>query len=225
MRHGLTLAPACLVVFLALLGAGPDSPSDEVAILDQRFGLRTAPILLLTRPDVQLDLHLDAGQIAGARSTIARLLDVGLNSKTKSGPVVMTVRKAIDDEMRDWLTRHLAEGQLERLRQIDLQWEGVSAIIKRPVVAEYLRLTSQQRLTVNRVVTAERDLRRAHGILSPADHEEFSRQVLAVLSPGQRDLWDRLLGPPCRFAIGSQAGATSHRTPLEGLQSRSAVGR
>jgi hypothetical protein len=210
---------------LALLGAGPDAPSHENPILDERLGVRTAPIFLLTRPDVQLDLHLDAGQIDGARSTLARLLDEAMRVRAKSGPAVMTARKAIDDQMNHWLGRHLTAQQLERLRQIDLQWEGVSAMIKRPVVAEYLRLDAEQRLAVDRVVAAQLELRQARGFLTLAEHENFLSQALADLSPGQRDLWSHLLGPPCRFSIGSPAATSMSPAEHAGLQSRAAVKR
>src|SRR5579872_6913513 len=98
MRHGLMVALAGLTSVLALVGAGPEGPSDEVTVLDERFGTYTAPILLLARPDVQRDLQLDAGQIAGAKRTIARLLEQGLRLRNKTGPAVVAGRKAINDE-------------------------------------------------------------------------------------------------------------------------------
>src|SRR5205823_5796757 len=145
MRHGLTGAPAGLVLLLTLLGAGPDVPTNEVTVLDERFGIRTAPILLLARPDVQLDLRLDPQQVSGAKRTIAQLVERVLSLKNQAGPPVLAGRQAIDEDMARWLSRNLQPGQLERLRQIDLQWEGALAI-SRPVVAESLKLTVEQRL-------------------------------------------------------------------------------
>src|SRR5262249_50678097 len=186
---------------------------DEVTVLDERFGIRTAPILLLARPDVQRDLQLDPAQVSGAKRTIARLIEMALNVKTKSGPAVLAERPAIDGGMANRLRQTLKAGQLERLRQIDLQWEGGPAI-SRPVVAEYLKLTDAQRLAVGRLLAAQREAWRAHGRLTPSDREHLSRQALAVLSPAQGELWARLLGPPCPFSIGGPSGGSS-RNPAD----------
>jgi hypothetical protein len=202
MRQGCVVALASLA--LTLSGARANAADDEVTVLDERIGIRTAPILLLARPDVQLDLHLDPKQIAGARSTIARLLEDALRLKDQSGPAVAARRSSIDAEMTQWLFRHLAKAQVERLRQIELQWEGPGAM-NRPVVAEYLKLTDTQRLTVDRLLAVQIQTWRARGRLTALERETFSRHALAVLAPGQRELWDRLLGPPCRWTIASQA--------------------
>jgi hypothetical protein len=197
------VSPAGLVLTLALFGLGPTTSADEVSVLDARFGMRTAPILLLARPDVQRDLHLDSRQIAGARSTIAQLLEEALQLKDQSGPAVASRRRSIDEKMTQWLVQHLAKDQLERLRQLELQWEGPGAM-SRPVVAEYLKLTDAQRLTVDRLLGAHLQTWRARGQLTAVERETFSRQALSVLSPDQRALWDRLLGPACRWTIASQ---------------------
>jgi hypothetical protein len=224
MRQGSMVAPASFVVVLALVGAGPDAPSDEVSVLDERFGSYTAPILLLTRPDVQLDLELDPRQISGAKSTIARLIEQGLRLKKMSGPAIAAGRKAIDEEMTVWLGLNLRAGQRDRLHEIALQWEGASAIVERPLVGEYLKLTAAQRLTIANVL-AQRDAQRARGFLTPAAREDFSKRALAVLSPGQRDQWDRLLGKPCRFSIGRPAGPPKSPADHRGVESPAPVGR
>lgn len=209
MRQGCLAALASLA--LTLSGTGTIAAADAVTVLDERIGMRTAPILLLARPDVQLELHLDPKQVAGARSTIARLLEEALQLKGQSGPAVAARRGSIDEEMTRWLVLNLAKDQLARLRQIDLQWEGPAAM-GRPFVAEYLKLTDAQRLTVDRLLAAHRQTYRARGRLTAEERETFSRQALSVLSPGQRELWDRLLGPPCRLTIGGQA-ARARTTP------------
>ncbi len=72
------MAPAGLVLALALVAAGPENPSTEATVLDERFGSRTAPILLIARPDVQIELQLDSRQVSSARHMIARLLERGI---------------------------------------------------------------------------------------------------------------------------------------------------
>jgi hypothetical protein len=48
---------------------------------------------------------------------------------------------------------------------------------------------------------------------------------LAVLTPGQRDQWDRLLGKPCRFSIGHPAGPPSSPADHRGVESPAPAGR
>ena len=85
MRHGMTMAPAGLILVLALMAAGPENPTSEIAMPDGRFGCRTAPILLLTRPDVQAELQLEPRQISGAKGAIARLRERAAGLKGKDG--------------------------------------------------------------------------------------------------------------------------------------------
>jgi hypothetical protein len=205
MRPGLISGPAWLLLVFGAMGAGKEGPADEVTVLDDRFMTRTAPILLLARPDVQTDLRLDHSQVAGAKRTIARLLELGLRLKNASGPAAVAGRAAIDQEMRHWLGANLNDGQRERLHQIALQWEGPTALAERPLVVEYLNMTDEQRQTVARIV-AESQRRRAQGALTPSDLADLSRRALAVLSRGQQVRWEHLLGPPCHFSLVAQAG-------------------
>ena len=85
MRHGLTMAPAGLVLVLALFAAGSDNPSSEVPGLDGHFGSRISPILLLDRPDVQVDLQLEARQIAEVAGRDRSIDEAGQESEGKEG--------------------------------------------------------------------------------------------------------------------------------------------
>jgi hypothetical protein len=207
MRQGLTIVPAGLVLAVTLLGAcgGPGAPpANWIAVTDGRFGRPIAPIYLLLRPDVQLDLQLKRRQVAGAEDQFARLAERLLTVKSKSGQAAMTERRAIDEAMEAWLHHELSEAQRERLTQISLQWEGASAM-RRPSVVEYLRLVEPQRLKIEHLL-ADRDRRHAAGVLSPAEFGTMSREALAVLTPLQKQQWDGLLGPPCRFSVRHPAG-------------------
>ena len=159
MRHGLTIVPAGMVLVVALLGAGgggsENPPADGVAWQDEYFGMPIAPIWLLVRPDVQRDLQLNPRQIAGARDLLARLLERGLNAKKKPADAARAEKLAIDEEMAAWFRHELAPAQLERLTQINFQWEGASAL-RRTVVAEYLVLGDPQRFKIEHLLS-ERD--------------------------------------------------------------------
>jgi hypothetical protein len=221
MRHGLTIVPAGLVLVVALLGAGggPEAPpANGVAVLDERFGQPIAPIFLLLRPDVQLDLQLNSRQVAGARDLVAQLVERLLNVKHKAGQAAMTERRKIDEAMAAWLRHELSEAQLERLTQISFQWEGASAM-RRPSVAEYLALGQPQQRKIKQLL-ADRDGRQAAGALSLAEFDRFTGEALAVLTPIQKQQWDELLGTPCRFSIGHPPAAPSHPAAGTGLKDR-----
>jgi hypothetical protein len=126
--------------------------------------------------------------------------------------------------MTRWLDRHLSDRQFQRLSQIDLQWEGNSAMISRPMVAEYLNLTPEQRRDLARFVS-DRDTKRSRGTLTPTDEQTFSRQVLAILSEVQRDRWSRLLGPPCPFSIRSNKSMAGNPASRRGFSSQAPAGR
>lgn len=203
MRHGMTMAPAGLVLALALVAAGPENPASEMAMLDGLFGCRTAPILLLTRPDVQAELRLEPRQISGARNVIARLRERGAGLIGKTGPAAVAKRGQIDDEMIRWLTSTLTAEQLERLQEVIFQWEGAEAMT-RPHVPTHLNLTTQQLNSIDTIVKQLEAARRTRGALTPAEIGNYSNQAFAVLTPTQKELWKNLLGMPCRFTIGGR---------------------
>jgi hypothetical protein len=220
MRHGSTIVPAVLVLAAALAGAGGSQdapPSDWVKMLDERFGMPVAPIYLLLRPDVQGDLQLNQRQVAGARDMVGRLIDRLLNLKRKSTPDAnQAERRQIDEQMATWLRQELSPAQCERLTQINLQWEGASAL-RRSAVAEYLRLDEAQSSRVHDLL-AQRDQRWIKGTLKSGEFDQFSREALGILTALQKEQWDHLLGPPCRFTIGQASGAPSHPAASAGLK-------
>jgi hypothetical protein len=220
MRHGWTMAPVSLVLVLALVAAGPENPRSEVTALDGRFGSRISPILLLDRPDVQIELQLDARQISDARTTIARLIKRVLSLKGKKGEAVKNERQRIDEESIRWMRDNLKEEQIERLTQVTFQWEGAAAMT-RPHVIERLELTSQQSGAIDRVLTQlEAARQRARGTLTPAEIGGFSRNAFAVLSPSQKAAWDVLLGPPCHFTVGGRSQTAGNSPSYQGVKAR-----
>ena len=107
-------------------------------------------------------------------------------------------KRAIDEAGEHWLQTRLTEAQRKRFSQLDLQWEGASALIKRPVIADHLRLTPEQHALLSEAIAA-RDRRRAAG----ADHWEYERQLFeqtrALLTTEQQQRWRAMLGPPFAF--------------------------
>jgi len=200
---------------VALLGFTRDARTGEP--LDDRLGLRSAPIFLLIRGDVQKDLALEAAQISEVHREAAELDRKARALKGSKASGVVAARRVIDEESSQWLAVHLTPKQRERLAQIELQWEGSAALLSRPLLAEYLNLTPDQQDKVERCVSAAR-AERPPGPWDYDGHVALTRKAISLLSEKQQDLWIRLLGPPCRFSIAAKPQA-SPAQPAAGGQS------
>lgn len=174
------------------------SDAGEWSLPDSRMGIRTAPLLLLTRPDVQSDLGLGPAQADSLHKTIDALSERAQALRGKTGGEVVAERRAIDDAQGQWLTTNLSEQQLNRLSQIDLQWEGSSALVSRPTVIEMLKLDGQQVRELTRLV-ADRNARILKSGFNPAEEAVIRRQALAILSNPQLQAWNGILGERCPF--------------------------
>ena len=171
--------------------------------LDDRLGIATARLFLLLRSDIQKDLGLEAAQITEINRAAAEFYAKALNLKGKKGPGLVAARQAIDAGETEWLSTHLNPKQRERLGQIDLQWEGASALLNRPVVAEYLGLSPDQQTQVARVISDAQAQRGRAIPWSYESHLEVTRSAIALLSEKQRKQWAHVLGAPCRFVIAT----------------------
>ena len=206
-----------IVLGLAILGGGTVLGSMTSARgsepLDDRLGVRVAPVFLMIRSDIQKDLGLERAQIAEVNRFAAVLYGKALSLKGKAGPEVVAARRAIDEEESEWMSSHLKVEQRERLGQIELQWEGASAVLNRPAVAEYLGLTSDQRDQVAHVYGNAKRERVKAGPCTYEEHLEVTRKAIAVLSDKQKQLWVKVLGRPCRFVIAAAPPEKVERRP------------
>jgi hypothetical protein len=209
MRHRLTVVPVGLVLAIAaMMGAdGPSGPqSSAESVLDERFGMKIAPIYLLLRADVQADLRLEPRQIAAARNLAASLMERGRRLKGMPERDAQTERSIIDEQMAGWLRHALSEAQRERLRQITLQWEGAAAF-GRSAVADYLELDPQQQSALGLLLRETDQIRRKRRI-SPPEVDRITARARTVLTPDQQEKWKAVIGPSCRFQFGgTQAGS------------------
>src|SRR5262249_18534885 len=62
---------------------------------DGRLGIRTAPLLLLSRQDVRADVGLDAAQGAEAERALEELYTQAVALKGKSGPEALARKRSI----------------------------------------------------------------------------------------------------------------------------------
>jgi hypothetical protein len=191
---------ARLLMFLSIaLARDPaSSRAGPPPLTDDRLGIGTAPLLLLSRSDVRAEVGLDASQAADADRTLNELYQQALALKGQHGQEERNRKRAIDEAGEQWLQTKLTEAQRKRFSQLDLQWEGASALIKRPVLTDHLRLTPEQHARLSEAIAA-RDRRRASG----ADHWQCERELFlqtrAMLTTEQRQRWRAMLGPPFSF--------------------------
>ena len=149
MRQSLTSVPAA-VWFLVVLGPastafagstpGQDAPR-RAPLPDERLGVRTAPLLLLSRPDVCADLGLSARQVDDAEAAISDLYVRAAALKGQVGQPAVAARKAIDEALAansldrsaiDWLVPHQANMRIIQAtaRKLDLPLERVITTVQ-----------------------------------------------------------------------------------------------
>jgi len=151
--------------------------------------------LLLSRSDVRADLALDAQQAIAAERAITELYVSAAKLRGQPDEVAIPGRQAIDQAQRRWLDENLTPAQRGRLTQIDLQWEGPAAVITRPVIAETLSLTPEQRRTLAAAV-ARRHAERDRGATDPHAERPLAEVVLSTLTADQQGRWKAILGRP-----------------------------
>ena len=111
-----------------------------------------------------------------------------------------------------WLDKYLTPEQLARLEEIDLQWEGASAMLSRPFLDESLHLTDEQKKQVEHSI-AESNAKRAREGWSYESHVNQTRKAIAILDDRQRAIWIKVLGPPCPFAIATEPKSAQSTRP------------
>lgn len=184
---------------LAQSAAAPPGEAAQITSLPAaRLGIRTAPLILLSRDDVRAELSLTPEQTAGAEKALTALHARALATKQMQPEVARAERKVIDDAQAAWVKSNLSPDQLVRLSQIDLQWEGPSALVSRPMVGDVLGLTPEQRSALTRAVEA-RNAARATANYDASHEKTLAEQTIAILTEPQKSRWKTILGKP--FAV------------------------
>ncbi|QDV35985.1 hypothetical protein [Tautonia plasticadhaerens] len=176
----------------ALPGPGDAPEGPPWRLPDEALGARMAPILLLSRPDVQHELQMGDEQVASGRGAIVELFARAASLRGRSGADAVASRREVDDSARRWLGENLTAEQLGRLGQIELQWEGAAALLSRPTIAASLGLTDEQRSRLSESLS--RPPAPGEG---PVDaHRRRHRDAASILTEDQRLRWLAMLGPP-----------------------------
>jgi hypothetical protein len=192
---GLVLIVGVLLVQRARADSPPFLPTLPVRVSEEHYGTRVSPLLLLQREDVARDLRLSIEQYTEAHRTAYELYTKAESLRGRRGPDVIEARKAIDEDSTRWIESNLTQKQQTRLAQIDLQWEGLSALVNRPLVVETLGLTEDQRKTIRATVDGFNEVRARK---SPSAEEKKTAidRALGVLSSLQSKRWEAMLGHP-----------------------------
>jgi hypothetical protein len=212
MRHGATPIPVWAWIGVGFILARPGLAlgAEPYYLPDERLGIRTAPLLLLTRVDVRTDLKMTPEQTASALRAIEDLHARAESLRGKGNtPDVRRARKALDLAEQQWIDANLTGLQQSRLVQIDLQWEGPSALA-RPVIADAVGLTNDQSTALARLLQ-ERRRQRVAGKNRPEDERQFSGQALSLLSDEQKARWQAMTGEPFVLSTSDRPRTTASR--------------
>lgn len=196
MRHGSTRL-ASLVLLVSSGISFSSVAGEESSLPNSMLGVRVTPLLLLSRADVRADLNLSSEQTQSAERAIQSLHQQAQSLRKKpDNAETKRARRAIDDEAFRWINTRLTPEQNARLAQIDLQWEGPSALVKRKAVAEDLHLDHEQIAKLKLAVQRHDDAqKKGH---ASAD-EVLAEVALSTLSEAQRETWKSMLGAPLAF--------------------------
>jgi hypothetical protein len=188
----------------------PPAAASLAALPDERLGQKTAPLLLLSREDVRADLGMTAKQAEEATKAATSLHAQALAIKGMKGPQAIAARKRIDETEQSLIESILSPDQLVRLVQVSLQWEGPAALVSRPVVADTLGLSPEQRASIRKAVDI-RNAAREKSSYSLAEEEILARKALSLLNEPQRARWGSMLGRPFKPRIAAETANAATR--------------
>ena len=173
-----------LVIFLL---ASVSVAQFDGTMLDMGYG----PFAMLQRPEIRKELKLSKEQIKQTDLIIKEL-----SKATESGNVVVTSLKKVDDD----LMALLDEKQKERFFQIQIQAKGGTALSD-PIVAVKIEMSVEQISSVKKIRKAAqsklldevRKGSRDNKLMENISKAE-EKELLAVLSEGQREAFGKLAG-------------------------------
>lgn len=176
-------------------GAADEKPW---SLPDERFGVRTAPVLLLSRPDVQAELALSPKQIRQSEKAIRRLWEQAYAVRDQPNDLAgQRVREALNEAQERWISESLSGVQQARLREIERQWEGPSILLTRQDIIKRLGITSTQQRAVTSAISAYP--------YTLEGRDATAKAVRDVLGESQRGAWDALWGRSFAFKSSSPA--------------------
>jgi len=186
---------------------------------------------LLMMPEVQKEINLTEQQKQQLQQLMAE-------QREQMMPLMQQMRDATPEQrqklmeqvMQKWdqaLGKVLQPEQKARLRELQLQAEGASALA-RPDVAKELNLNDEQKRKISDILAQYRQKQRQLWQQGPgADREamfqqmqqlrqQMDKELLAVLTEQQQQQWKKMQGKPFQFPRGPFGGGRGFGGPPAG---------
>jgi len=194
-------------------GGQPPGPPMGAPMMFARGGPMMM-LFLLNNPQVQQELKLTEEQRDKVSALSEQLREKfrGLGQELRGlSPEEREKRvQAVNEEVEKELAKVLKKEQLQRLRQIALQVEGLAALA-RPEIAKQVGLTEEQQRKIEEILREANEKRRAlfqQG--PPADRQAMFRemqkirewvdeQIGKLLTEQQKKKWQELIGEPFKL--------------------------
>jgi len=188
---------------------------------------------LLTIPEVQREINLTQQQWQQLQQVMAE-------QREQMMPLMQQMRDATPEQrrklmeqmMQQWdqaLGKVLQPNQKARLRELQLQAEGPSALA-RPDVAKELNLNEEQKRTVSEILGQyrQKQMQLWQQAGSPGTNrqammqqmqqlrQQMDKELLAVLTDQQQEQWKKMQGKPFQFPRGPFGGGRGFGSPPAG---------
>ena len=223
MRNQLSIS--LIAVFVSL------STSSAWAQRGGRGGFgRGGNVLFLMRGEaVQEELELSADQVTELGELMSSQLSAAGDLQSATPEERREIMEELATEAREGLAEILNEEQQKRLAELELQQQGPMAITKEEVAAK-LKLTDEQKQSIDEIVAEVADARReifeqagegedrraAFGRMRQMQQEAGER-ILTMLDETQSDAWKAMLGSPFEFPRrGPRGGGDGERRRRRG---------
>ncbi len=201
-----------------------------VAVCAQNVGIvgpaMRGGIGMLSNPAVQRELGITPEQmntLAQADREIRQQAMLAMQSADNTPESRMRIRDAIAEEMDAAMMRVLSQPQLLRLRQIEIQAQGIMAILA-PDVQRELGMSEEQVRRAGEVwrrhmqlMTAAFEKARSGEAAMPlqdrkAMQKKLETDLAAILTPAQTERFKQLGGKPFQFETTKPAAETKPKT-------------
>lgn len=169
-------------------------------------------MMLLMREDVQKELNLSQTQKAKLEQMRQEMMQAMQQLRDLPPEQRREQRQAL--QQRYDPTSVLTDAQRKRLRELELQWQGPSALLD-PEIARQVGLTEEQQAKIRGIIQESfQAMRERFQPGQPPEQsgdrmqeiqrarEQTEKKILEVLTPAQRERWQQLLGKPFEFQGG-----------------------
>jgi len=225
MRKAMLVFVMLALVSTALAQPSPGGPGGRRGMgpgMGFGFGMGSG-FGLLMMPEVQREIGLTQQQLQQIQQLMMQQREQMREMMQQMGAATPEQRQQLMQQaMRGWeeeMGKILQPNQKARLRELQLQAEGASALM-RPDVAKELNLTDEQKGKINNIMQQYRQRqaqlwqpggdpnadRQARFQQMQQLRQQMDKELLEVLTPEQQEQWKKMLGKPFQFPRGPWGG-------------------